>query len=105
MVIGQDSVVTLHYTLKGDDGKVIDQSSPDEPLAYLHGHGNIVPGLERELTGRDLAALDELRQAEAVVPVILGEGPRGSRGGYGHRVLCVGERTEDGRAQWAEGRG
>src|SRR5262245_51568254 len=52
MAIGQDSVVTLHYTLKGDDGKVIDQSSPDEPLAYLHGHGNIVPGLERELTGR-----------------------------------------------------
>jgi FKBP-type peptidyl-prolyl cis-trans isomerase SlyD len=53
MVIGQDSVVILHYTLKGDDGKVIDQSSPDEPLAYLHGHGNIVPGLERELTGRN----------------------------------------------------
>ena len=53
MAIGQDSVVTLHYTLKGDDGKVIDQSSPDEPLAYLHGHGNIVPGLERELTGRN----------------------------------------------------
>ena len=34
-------------------GKVIDRSSPEEPLAYLHGHGNIVPGLERELTGRD----------------------------------------------------
>jgi FKBP-type peptidyl-prolyl cis-trans isomerase SlyD len=52
MAIGRDSVVTLHYTLKGDDGKVIDQSSPKEPLAYLHGHGNIVPGLERELTGK-----------------------------------------------------
>jgi FKBP-type peptidyl-prolyl cis-trans isomerase SlyD len=53
MAIGQDSVVTLHYTLKGDDGKVIDRSSSQEPLAYLHGHGNIVPGLERELTGRN----------------------------------------------------
>jgi FKBP-type peptidyl-prolyl cis-trans isomerase SlyD len=53
MVIGQDSVVTFHYTLKDDAGQVIDQSSPADPLAYLHGHGNIVPGLERELTGRD----------------------------------------------------
>ena len=54
MAIGQDSVVTLHYTLKDDAGQVIDQSAPDEPLAYLHGHGNIVPGLERELAGRDV---------------------------------------------------
>jgi FKBP-type peptidyl-prolyl cis-trans isomerase SlyD len=53
MSITQDSVVTLHYTLKDDEGKVIDSSSSGEPLAYLHGHGNLVPGLERELAGKN----------------------------------------------------
>jgi FKBP-type peptidyl-prolyl cis-trans isomerase SlyD len=53
MPITQDSVVTLHYTLKDDAGKVIDSSSSGEPLAYLHGHGNLVPGLERELAGKN----------------------------------------------------
>ena len=52
MTITRDSVVTIHYTLKDDAGAVIDSSASGEPLAYLHGHGNIVPGLERELTGR-----------------------------------------------------
>jgi FKBP-type peptidyl-prolyl cis-trans isomerase SlyD len=51
MKITQDSVVSFHYTLKDEDGSVIDQSD-GEPLAYLHGHGQIVLGLERELTGR-----------------------------------------------------
>lgn len=53
MTITQDSVVTIHYTLKDDTGAVIDSSAGGEPLAYIHGHGNIVPGLERELTGRN----------------------------------------------------
>ena len=53
MAITRDSVVTIHYTLKDDEGTVIDSSAAGEPLAYLHGHGNIVPGLERELTGHD----------------------------------------------------
>jgi FKBP-type peptidyl-prolyl cis-trans isomerase SlyD len=52
MVIGTDSIVTLHYTLKDDAGVIIDQSAPGEPLAYLHGHGGIIAGLEKELTGR-----------------------------------------------------
>ena len=53
MTITRDSVVTIHYTLKDDAGAVIDSSGSDEPLAYLHGRGNIVPGLEKELTGRN----------------------------------------------------
>src|ERR1700741_4647431 len=52
MAITQDSVVTIHYTLKDDAGEVIDSSAGGEPLAYLHGHGNIVPGLEREPSGK-----------------------------------------------------
>ena len=53
MEISADKVVLIHYTLKDDAGEVIDSSSPGEPLAYLHGHGNLVPGLERELEGKN----------------------------------------------------
>ena len=52
MSITQDQVVSIHYTLRDDAGEVIDSSANGEPLSYLHGHGNLVPGLERELTGR-----------------------------------------------------
>ena len=65
MAITPDSVVTIHYTLKDDDGAVIDSSASGEPLAYLHGHGNIVPGLERELTGRNVGDTVSVRVAPA----------------------------------------
>jgi FKBP-type peptidyl-prolyl cis-trans isomerase SlyD len=52
MTISQDQVVSIHYTLRDDAGTVIDRSADGEPLEYLHGHGNLIPGLERELTGR-----------------------------------------------------
>ena len=45
-------VVSFHYTLTNDDGDVLDSSQGSEPLMYLHGAGNIVPGLERALLGR-----------------------------------------------------
>lgn len=44
-------VVSIHYTLTSSEGNVIDRSG-DEPLAYLHGHDNIVPGLEKQLEGK-----------------------------------------------------
>ena len=47
-----DTVVSIDYTLKGNDGEVIDTSEGREPLAYLHGHGNIIPGLEKALEGK-----------------------------------------------------
>ena len=53
MSITENQVVTIHYTLKDEGGEVIDRSPPGEPLAYLHGHGHLIPGLERELAGRD----------------------------------------------------
>lgn len=52
MAIAQNDVVTIHYTLKDDADKVLDSSAGRQPLAYLHGHGNLVPGLERELAGK-----------------------------------------------------
>jgi FKBP-type peptidyl-prolyl cis-trans isomerase SlyD len=53
MSIDHNQVVSIHYTLRDDAGEVIDRSAEGEPLSYLHGHGNLIPGLERELTGRE----------------------------------------------------
>jgi FKBP-type peptidyl-prolyl cis-trans isomerase SlyD len=53
MSITQDQVVSIHYTLKDDAGEIIDTSEQGSPLTYLHGHGNLIPGLERELTGKN----------------------------------------------------
>ena len=58
MQIAQNSVVAFHYTLTNDAGEVLDSSEGREPLTYLHGAGNIIPGLEKELEGR--AAGDKL---------------------------------------------
>jgi FKBP-type peptidyl-prolyl cis-trans isomerase SlyD len=52
MTIAANSVVLIHYTLKNDAGEVLDQSERESPLAYLHGRGNLIPGLERELEGK-----------------------------------------------------
>jgi FKBP-type peptidyl-prolyl cis-trans isomerase SlyD len=46
------SVVTIEYTLKNDAGEVLDQSEGRGPLVYLHGVGNLVPGLEKALEGK-----------------------------------------------------
>ena len=51
MKITQDKVVELDYKLVVN-GETIDQSEPGDPLIYLHGHGGIIPGLERALEGR-----------------------------------------------------
>lgn len=51
LTVAHGKVVSIHYTLKSDDGEVIDSSEGFEPLAYLHGSGNIVPGLEESLLG------------------------------------------------------
>lgn len=53
MKAATNTVVTMHYTLTDDGGNVIDSSAGAEPLSYLHGHGNIVPGLERALDGKE----------------------------------------------------
>ncbi|MPY67288.1 peptidylprolyl isomerase [Deinococcus sp. SDU3-2] len=51
MNITQDKVVEIDYVLKVD-GEVVDASEGGEPLTYLHGHNNIIPGLERALEGK-----------------------------------------------------
>lgn len=48
--VADDVVVSIDYTLTVD-GEVVDSTEGDEPLNFLQGHQNIIPGLERELTG------------------------------------------------------
>ena len=52
MQVSKHKVVSIDYTLKADDGRVIDSSQGGTPLSYLHGEGNIIPGLERALEGK-----------------------------------------------------
>lgn len=52
MQIKENSVVNIHYTLTNDAGEVLDSSSGKEPLMYMHGHNNLIPGLEDQLAGK-----------------------------------------------------
>ncbi len=49
--VQQDTVVSVDYTVKLDSGEVVDSSAGARPLEYLHGHKNIIPGLEKALEG------------------------------------------------------
>jgi len=53
MKISQNKVVSIDYRLRNDAGDVLDSSEGHGPLTYLHGASNIIPGLERELEGRE----------------------------------------------------
>jgi FKBP-type peptidyl-prolyl cis-trans isomerase SlyD len=56
MKVGKGSVVSVEYKLHLGDGVVIDASEAGEPLTYIHGESQIVPGLERELEGLETGA-------------------------------------------------
>ncbi|MCI0570409.1 MAG: peptidylprolyl isomerase [Myxococcaceae bacterium] len=63
MKVAKDTVVSLDYRLHLGDGKVFDESEPGDPLVYLHGHGEIVPGLEKAVEGKSVGDT-----VKAVVP-------------------------------------
>lgn len=55
MVVSKNKVVSFHYLLKDDEGKLIDSSaSYGSPLTYIQGNGNIIPGLEKAMEGKKL---------------------------------------------------
>ena len=53
MKVAKDIVVSLAYQVKTEDGVVVDQSTAEAPLDYLHGHNNLIVGLEKALEGRE----------------------------------------------------
>ena len=75
LTVGKDRVIKFEYVLALDSGEVIDSSEGQEPITYLHGHGNIIPGLERQMEGmavgeeRDITVEPE----EAYGPYIEGQ--------------------------------
>lgn len=53
MKVAKKTVVSIAYTLKDEDGNVLDTADTTEPLAYLHGCGNLISGMENALDNRD----------------------------------------------------
>ncbi len=66
--ITENKIVGIEYTLTDSEGTVLDKSEGRGPLAYLHGKGGIIPGLEQELSGKQVG--DEF---EAVIATNLGD--------------------------------
>lgn len=65
MKIANGSVVGIDYSLHLGDGQVVDASQPGAPLTYLHGEGQIVPGLEAALEGMDVGGKKQVVVAPA----------------------------------------
>ncbi len=69
--VQKDDVVAIEYTLTDDQGNVLDSSEGMEPLEYLHGHNNLIPGLEKEITGMKVG-----ESKQVTVPPEEAYGPR-----------------------------
>jgi FKBP-type peptidyl-prolyl cis-trans isomerase SlyD len=52
MLISKNKVASIHYTLRDNEGTIIDSSEGRDPLNYLHGAGNLIPGMEEGLEGK-----------------------------------------------------
>jgi FKBP-type peptidyl-prolyl cis-trans isomerase SlyD len=67
MQIAKDKVVHIHYTLTDKEGQVLDSSKNADPLAYIHGIGALIPGLESELEGKETGdkLLAEIQPSDA----------------------------------------
>jgi len=68
--VADGMVVSLHYTLKSSDGEILDSSAEEEPLDYLQGYKQIIPGLEVALAGM---ALNEEKDVTVPAPEAYGE--------------------------------
>ena len=102
MKIEDNKVAQIHYHLTDNDNNVLDSSEGREPLAYIHGVGNIIVGLEKQLAGK--AAGDKVK---AVVEPAEGYGERDEKliqqvpksGFQGDEELQVGMQVQVGTEQ------
>ncbi len=81
MNITKDKVVSMHYTVKNTNGDVIDSSEGRDPLLYMQGHKNIIPGLENALEGKAVgdkveASIEPTEAYGEVVEELIQEVPR-----------------------------
>ena len=53
MIVEKNRVVSFHYTLKNSSGEEMESSRERDPMSYLHGAGNIIPGLEKAMLGHE----------------------------------------------------
>lgn len=60
MKIEADHVVSILYKLTDDTGEMIESTQEDKPLSYLHGHGQIIPALERALEGKEVGETSQI---------------------------------------------
>ena len=54
MSITDDMVVQFNYTLRDEKGDVLETNEGHDPIAYLHGHDNMMPGVEKSIEGKDI---------------------------------------------------
>ncbi|MBC8285124.1 MAG: peptidylprolyl isomerase [Nitrospinae bacterium] len=59
-MIKKNSVVSLSYCLKNGNGDELDRADKNQPFAYLHGTGQMIPGLEKELEGLGIGDAKEV---------------------------------------------
>jgi FKBP-type peptidyl-prolyl cis-trans isomerase SlyD len=80
MLVAKDKVVAFDYTLKDDEGTILDSSEGGEPLRYIHGAGHIITGLESALEGKSsgdqldvsLAAADAYGERDETLVLAVG---------------------------------
>jgi FKBP-type peptidyl-prolyl cis-trans isomerase SlyD len=103
--IAEDRVVVVRYHMKDENGRELDSSDDGEPITYIHGHDQILPGLERALDGK--AAGDK---ASVMVEAEDGFGPhhdelviqvpRGNLEFEAHTGMVVEARRGDGQSHY-----
>ena len=54
MEISKNKIASLSYTLKNDDGQILDQADKENPFLYMHGTGGIIKGLENSLENKKI---------------------------------------------------
>lgn len=52
MKVANNKVISIGYQLRNQDGVLIDEAPANQPLSYLHGHNNLIAGLEKALEGK-----------------------------------------------------
>ncbi|MHC2070341.1 FKBP-type peptidyl-prolyl cis-trans isomerase [Bremerella sp. T1] len=69
MKVAKNTVVSIAYTLKDSEGNLLDSADASDPLAYLHGVGNLISGMEKALDDRNSG-----ESFEVVIPAAEGYG-------------------------------